>query len=286
MNYEQFICAMLECTNSKLPENARAERQEILKNNGVRVTGLAVRRQGSSMAPLIYLEEFYNSYLKGSSVEELADRLLQCSEHAPGAPEWDYRRILDFEKVKEQVIYKLVDAQKNAQLLKDVPNLPILEFALIFYVLVPVGQDQEGCSVMIRNSHLDGWRIPISVLYEAAVENTPKLCPGRFCSLDELVMAEITENHPLFVLTNERGLNGAAALFYPGMPEKIYERLECNYYLIPSSVHEFIIVPDLGQTSSAELQQMLLDINETEVAAEDVLSEHIYYYDGDIITKM
>ncbi len=288
MNYEQFICAMLECTNKKLPENVWAERQEILKNNGVMAVGLAIRRRGESVAPLIYLEEFYKKYLLGVSVEELAESLIRYSENAPSAPEWDYHCILDFQKIKNRIVYKLIHAQKNERLLKEVPHLPVLDFAIIFYLMIPANTS-ECCSVLIKNEHRNLWKLPISVLYHYAKGNTPRLCPYQLCALNDFAKEEgleELEESPFYVLTNEKGINGAAAILYPGMPGKIYEKLGGNYYLLPSTVHEFLIVPDLEEISPQHLLTMLREINETQVTKEEVLSDHIYYFDGNIITKM
>ena len=99
MNYEQFIQVMQKCINDYLPENVWAERQEILKNNGVTMIGLAIRRKGEAVAPLIYLEEFYRKYMQGATMEQLVKKLITCSESAPSAPEWDYNCILEFQKL-------------------------------------------------------------------------------------------------------------------------------------------------------------------------------------------
>lgn len=288
MNYDQFICAMLECTNKKLPENMWAERQEILKNNGVVAVGLAIRKKGESVAPLIYLDGFYTKYLLGADIEELAETFIEYSENAPSAPEWDYHCILDFQKIKNQVVYKLISAQKNERLLKEVPHLPVLDFAIVFYLMIPT-ETSECCSVLIRNAHMNLWKLPISILYQYAKENTPRLCPFQFGPLAGFAEEEGLENLQdslLYILTNEAGINGAAAILYPGMPGIIYERLRQNYYLIPSSIHEFLIVPDLKGIYPQNLIAMLREINETQVQKEEVLFDSIYYFDGNIITKM
>lgn len=288
MNYEQFICTMQECINRELQETAWAERQEVLKNNGVTLSGVAIRRKGEAIAPLIYLEEFYRKYLQGDTVEELAKDLITYSENAPSAPEWDYHSMLDFQKIKNQIVYKLVHAEKNAQMLKQVPHLPILDFVIVFYVLIPA-QNHDCCSVLVKNEHLNMWKLPISVLYQYAKENTPRLCPEVFCSLADFAekegMEELAES-PLYVLTNENGINGAGVILYPGIPEKIYAHVGGNYFLLPSSIHEFLIVPDFGEIHPWKLLTMLREINETQVEEEEVLSNHIYYFDGDIITKI
>lgn len=288
MNYEQFVCAIIECTRQKLSESEIVERHEILKNNGVRAVGLAIRREDKNIAPIIYLEEYYKSYLKGERLELLAERFIQRSKAAPAAPRWDYQSVLDFRRVKDQIVYKLVNAERNKSLLKEVPSLPVLDFAIIFYLMISV-KGWEDCSVLIRNEHIHLWKLPVSVLYQYARKNTPRLCPYVLRPLTEYIeemSGEEAEECPMLVLTNETGVNGAAAVLYPQMPKKIYESLGRNYYLLPSTIHEFLIVPEEKDIRPENLLNMVKEINDTQITKEEFLSDHIYYFDGKNITKL
>ena len=107
------------------------------------------------------------------------------------------------------MIYKLINARRNQALLKKVPNLPLLDFAIVFYVMIPVNET-ENCSVLIQNVHMNYWKLPISVLYECAKENTEKLCPYVFRPLSEYVenyTGEYIPGSEFYILSNEMGLN-------------------------------------------------------------------------------
>lgn len=288
MNYEQFICAMLKCTQKKLSESEIVEKQKILKNNGILAVGLTIRKEGEKIAPLVYLEEFYKKYLAGDSVEMLSDFLIEKSRNTPAAPVWNYETFWDFRKIKDQIVYKLVNTKKNENLLKEIPHLPFLDFAVVFYVMIPAAES-ESCSVLIRNTHMDLWKLPISVLYEYAQKNTPGLCPYIVCPLTDFMKEwgeEDSEECPMLILTNAAGLNGASAILYPGMTKYIYERVRGNYYLLPASIHEFLIIPENSGARPRDLLAMVKEINETQIQKEEFLSDYIYYFDGDIITKM
>ncbi|MBQ8857968.1 MAG: hypothetical protein IJ024_07490 [Lachnospiraceae bacterium] len=288
MNYEQFICAMLECTKKKLSATEIVEKQEILKNNGVVSVGLAIRRLDRNVAPIIYLEEFYQKYLLGAEIENLCEFLVEKSRSASTAPVCNYEEIMDFRKIHKQVVYKLINAKRNEKLLREVPNLPILDFAIVFYWMVRMG-DLECGSVLIRNSHMNLWKLPISVLYQCAKENTPRLCPYVFRPLTEYMeemAGEMMEESPLYILSNQMGIHGASAILYPGMPGKIYEKLQRKFYLLPSSIHEFLIVPENDFLIPENLRSMVKEVNETQIKEEELLSDHIYYFNGDIVTKM
>ena len=288
MNYEEFVMFMLECVSTRLPRTVVVEKQEILKNNDVKLIGLAFRKEGLCAAPVIYLEEYYKRYCMGASMETLVEHLLRRSEQTPPVPKWDYENILDFTKVRPFVIYKLINARRNQALLKKVPNLPLLDFAIVFYVMIPVNET-ENCSVLIQNVHMNYWKLPISVLYECAKENTEKLCPYVFHSLSEYVenyTGEYVPDSELYILSNEIGLNGAAAILYPDVPKKIYDKIGGSYYLLPSSVHEFLIIRKECGNSPETLKRIVWDVNENHIAPEEYLSDSIYYFDGNIITKM
>ena len=83
----------------------------------------------------------------------------------------------------------------------------------------------------------------------------------------------------LAVLTNSEGIYGAAAVFYPFILEMIADRMGGNFFILPSSVHEIILLPDDGVYHLMELEKMVREINRTELMAEDWLSDSVYYYD-------
>lgn len=288
MNYEQFIECLLNCVKHRQNETVIVEKQEVLKNNGVIATGITIRKEEESAAPIIYLDGYFKKYCMGESIENLADQLLEYADQVPQMPLGNYEDILFFEKIKHMVVYKLVNTKKNKKMLRDVPNLPTLDFSLIFYLMIPVNES-ESCSVLIKNAHMNYWKLPISYLYENARENTKRLCPYVLKPLTEFVSqylnGDVPES-PLLVLSNESGVNGAAAIIYPEVPQRIYEYVGKNYYLLPSSVHELLIVPDDGEVDSLSLREIVREVNQTHIEAEEYLSDDIYYFDGEIITKM
>lgn len=284
MNYEQFICAMIESTKNKLSGADIVERKEMLKNNGVIDQGIMIRREGKNIAPIVYMEAFYEKYMLGASIDSLTDFLIRKIEETPAVPTDNYEDILDFEKIKSQISCKLINAEKNKILLKDVPNLPMMDLAIVFYWSVPVGETEQG-AVMIKNSHMDHWKIPISVLYRHALENMSRLCSPVFVPLSEFVK-DLPEDGPLYVLSNDTGINGATVIIYPQIMKMIYERLESNYYMLPSSIHEFLVIPEDDSLSPERLKQIVRNVNRTQIRQEEFLSDHVYYFDGHNITKM
>lgn len=288
MSYEQFVCTFKECVQKMLPESARVEQQRIVKNNGVVQVGLSIREKEEMAAPVIYLEEFYEKYLAGASMEELGGALIALNRRYLAFPAWDYMEILDFQKTKDRIVYKLVNAKLNERLLREVPHLPMFDLAVVFYLVISP-ENSEKCSLLIRNEHMNYWKQPVSVLYELAKRNTPRLLPVMVKPLSkyvEEITGESIEGTPILMLTNEVYTNGAAAVLYPKVPGWIWKHLGRNYYLLPASVHEFLIVPEYSRINPAHLKEIVWQVNETELAPEDRLSDSIYYFDGESITKI
>ena len=288
MSYEEFICAMETCAKNNLPESMVVEVQHVLKNNGVTQVGLVIRDPEQNIAPLVYLEEFYEKYLKGQSMEELCELLIDYSMSYDQLPAWDHREIRDFDKIKDKIVYKLINAELNAEFLKEIPHLPMFELAVVFYLAI--GAESSNCgSVLIRNSHINLWKQPISVIYEMAKRNTPKLFPPiikpLYEYLEEMTGEPMAESS-IFLLTNRTCVNGAAVMLYPALLKQIHENLGRNYYLLPSSVHELLIVPESEGEDFEELKAMVQNVNDTQLEQEELLSYSVYYFDGESITKM
>ncbi len=288
MNYEQFVQEMINCTKKQLSVGEQVEKHSVLKNNGVVLTGLSIRKANESIAPIIYLDEYYERYCEGESIEELSSHLCIQREYAPTPPDWDYRAILDFDEIQNFIVYRLINRDKNEKLLNEIPHLPVFDLAIVFYVIVPSSGEDE-CSILIRNSHINLWKIPISVLYETARRNTPILYPYVFHPLSDYMnlegFSEFMES-PLWILTNLTGNNGASAILYPRMPKRLYEKLGCTYYVLPSSIHEVLIVPERIEIYPENLRHIVCEVNETQIEKEEVLGDSVYYFDGKNITKM
>ena len=127
-------------------------------------------------------------------------------------------------------------------------------------------------SIKITNELLDKYGVSKEELHKAAMQNSEKIFPAKYYKTNDLV--------PFNILTNEIGYLGAAALFYPNQMEKIAASLGGNYFVLPSSIHEVLVLPDDGNLNYMELEQMVKEVNETTVDRKDQLSNNVYYYDS------
>ena len=152
-------------------------------------------------------------------------------------------------------------------------------------------------TVLVRNRNMQDWNVTIQDIFEAAMRNGPCLLPAELLSITDLI-EELEERREkrsrsllernndsrhvkdeMLVLTNQFRNFGAVCITYPCMMEMIAKLLGDSYYILPSSVHEMIVVPARCGIGLDEFAEMICEINATRVEAEEVLSEHPYYYD-------
>ena len=196
-------------------------------------------------------------------------------------------KVKSYDFVKGRIIYRLVNRERNRKLLEDVPYKEYLDLAIVYYVLLEM--DEYGmASMLVRREHLKMWKVSEEDIYYRACKNTQKLLPYDFSTMRSVIMElleigrEIEEQTgKMYILSNVMRSYGACAMMYPDLLRKIGEELEENYYILPSSVHETIIVAESEAPGKEELCEMIEEINETQVEEEEVLSNRAYYYECD-----
>lgn len=284
MNYQEFVGSVTDFLRESLPGGTEMQLIPLEKNNGVIMDGLSVRQEGKHIAPMIYLDSYYREYLEGRSLRGICDTILECCENAELEERFSVDFFRDPEQVRGTVVYKIVNYEKNKKLLQEIPHLPYLDLALVFYCLLPDTLSGHA-TVLIRNSHLELWNKNTSWLYEAAKENTEVLLPRRLVRMEELICELIGEQPestysgiPMYVLTNRRKSYGAACILYEGALEECREILGEDYYVLPSSVHETILIPTSAVSDSLELCALVREVNQTQVTDTEVLSDTVYLY--------
>lgn len=298
MDYRAFADAVEKQMNQKMTGGVRAGLYTTIKNNGRERTGVLIEAPGINISPTIYLEEYYQSYSQGTALDKIVDQILEFYEEIKQERSWDYEKILSYEGVKDRIVFKLINTVKNRKFLNSVPHIPFLDLSAVFYVLLEA--TEEGTAAMtVNRSHMEQWGIQTAELWEDAVRNSRRLLPAEFFTMnyalkemlrgsadcaeedaaENLLVRNTCSRDGMYVLSNKYRNYGAACIAYPHVMEMIGGILKTNYYVLPSSVHEVVIVPCCGSISMAELDDMVKDINETQVAEEEVLSDHAYLYD-------
>ena len=272
--------------------------KEMTKNNGTVHSALEFREQGEVVSVLVYLAPYFEDYNAGVSLKELAEDIYSSyqenKKHGRIFESSIWRN--DYETVPDKVIYKLINYHQNRELLEEIPHIRLCDLAIIFCLLV----EQSGnylATVVICKEHMERWGMDTQMLMELAKKNTKRLLPAKIRNMSE-VMQEIARNYlgndtektaldemlsmpseiPLYVLSNHINTNGAITMLYEGILRDFAAVLEHDLIILPSSIHEVLLVPYEGELCMEELKEMVRHVNRTEVAKEEVLSDNVYIY--------
>jgi hypothetical protein len=290
MNFKQFCEKVYEGITEFYGNDVTVELKEVEKNNGVILTGLLLSEDDCNVSPAIYLDSFFLDYKYGREMVHIIMDIVNLYEKIRKHQQVDIQFFMEYEAVKERICFKLINYDKNKILLRDVPHIKYLNLAIVFFYAYDNPILGTG-AIMIRNIHQEEWKVTIEELYQKAKENTVRLFPPEVIGIEELLeemvegkIAASRENIkeqikiPMYILTNNSRRFGAISIFYPEVLNKLAQKENANLFLLPCSVHEVILLPDRGLDAKT-LKEMVQDVNETQVAEEEILSNSVYYFD-------
>lgn len=283
MTYCQFVQMVEKKVKEELKERVCVSIYTARKYNGTVRKGILFSEQGSNVSPTIYLEEYYRQFQLGETIDLITKEILILYGKIRFREPWKEGIIRNYSEVRDRIIYRLINKEENELMLQDMPYVPYLDLAIVFYVLVEAS-DYGTATMPVKLEHLGLWNVKKEQVYEQACKNTCHLFPSEFRAMSS-VIAELTNmedtggEDALYVLSNHLRSFGAAAVLYPGCLCEIGEYLGEDYYVLPSSVHEMIIIRESAAPGRRALSAMVTDINATQVEKEEVLSNQAYYFD-------
>lgn len=302
MGYGEFKEQLLLYFQEKLGEDVQVDIRRILKVNTVAKDGLSIIYPGDNVSPTIYLRDYFELYQKKLSFEETVAMIEQAYEEGRCTKHLDVQFFKSFEEVKERIVFKLVNYNQNQELLKEVPHRRYLDFAILYYCLVTDEVIGNG-SITVNNTHMEAWESTEQELFELAERNTPELLPCTLIEMrqmiDELTQQEsffetvygeesidrcleVSEDEEqqvrMYVLTNKSKIFGAIAMLYPDILQCFSDKLESDLYILPSSIHEVILIPKTYNGEKSFLKNMVKEVNEEQVPEEEILSYQVYEY--------
>ncbi len=266
----------------------------VLKLNGIRLHGITIpEANGANISPIVYLEPFFECFMSTGDLEKTMGEILElCRNYNQPVP-FDTGQLLDFGRVKERLHHRLVNYEANKELLRTVPHRRFLDLAKIYYadcVVEASEKERIPGSVLIRKKHLESWGISDSELERAADTNTPRLCPVLFHPAHEISTGEIMQDpdiheetlpdrqFPLYYLSNMQKKHGASVICYPGVLKDLSRQFGGDLIILPSSVHEALLIPQDAGLPIDLLKAMVHEINREEVAPSDFLSDNVYIF--------
>lgn len=240
--------------------------------------GITIREKNSNIAPTMYLDNYKNS----GTITEICDKLEKICKSSRVAGNVDLDWFRNFDIVKTKLRIKLVNYEKNKEYLADKPFVKILDLAAMFYVEVKNEQIENG-SVTVLNNHMECWKTSIDVMYANACMNEHAIIKDIVDVMNEMSGIEMPEalRGSQLVVSNEERTFGAGT-FIAELDR--LKRLYGKFYVLPSSIHEVIVAPESKCPFSKEqLDEQVREVNKTEVAENEILSDHAYYFNGETL---
>ena len=285
MDIKEFGLVMKREVGDILGDGYDISFRDVEKNNGIIRHALVIRKEDHSVAPTIYIDDHYRQYERGAMLMMLASDVVKIFRQSSSCFTADMDFFCDFSKVAGKLFFKVVNYDKNKRKLRDIPIKRVLDMALVSACRVMSESMGDG-SITIRNEHIAMWEISEEELWENVVENAARVAPvkvsGLMDMMDELIPASERGDEAcgIYVATNTSMYLGAGVIFYPDMLKELADYHESDLFIIPSSVHETLIIPDTNMIMDIEsLREMIREVNRTAVADEEILSDNLYVYE-------
>ena len=291
MEFTNFTTLVQREVEKRAGENYRVKLNDVMKNNGVVLRGITLMQDDRNISPTIYLNPYYDAYENGdTTLGTVIDEVIDTYERNKINRSIDMKFFLNYETVKSRIIFKLINTEKNRELLRDVPYIPFHDLSIVFQCLV--SEERFGnASILIHNVHLQLWKVNARELYECALENTPLLQGYELADMntvleemkalggiDDEEIEDMQQEVPMYVLSNKSRINGASCILYKDILKDFAMVVDKDLYVLPSSIHEVILLPSDGTQESEQLKEMVREINQSQVEKEEVLSDSVYYY--------
>ncbi len=280
---EEFLNKIVEAIKEKVGTECKVLLRKVKKNNGLVLQAIEIWEPGASETAEIYIDSLLDrveAYEIG--LDEAAREVIRINKELYNNEFTDMVKRIDKRYVLANVTYQLVNKEKNRERLSDMHYRDFLDLAVVYRVIV-AENGSETCSFAVKNVICKKYGISGDELESAARRNTEgkgfQMWPIASIIAEAAgVQEEDCEgNIPMWVFSNDRRHDGAAVMLYEGYFDILACRIESDLYIIPSSIHEVIAVPDNGMDKD-ELRAIVRMINSSEVPEDEVLSENVYRY--------
>ncbi len=281
MEYKEFETLIIKKLTGALPADTRITADTIIKNNDTIVNTLIISFEGSKLSPSIPLSFFYDSYKRGMSLDQITERIIELLNNRHEDANLDYDLFKSFDAVRNKIGFQLVNYGLNKKRLESLFHDRFIDLAVVYFISLDMGNNEKG-TIFIKNDYLEQWNINSSEIREAAIENMPKMYPLTTVNLFDY-LKKYTEFYDVpekeyLILSNSENQYGAASILYPGALDSCRERLGGDFYLVPSSIHEFLVYAEDNLITPEMLNQNIKEINASHVSKNEVLSDHVYKY--------
>lgn len=292
MEYEKFKEQFVEDLKERLEaggEKYSVDLNAVQKMNQ-NYEAVTVKPEDAIIGVNLNMTEIYERYDRGMSYDTLVREVAEKADRAlHDRPDFNLDALQDYDQMKEKLSMEVVSAERNADLLEKVPHKNMEDMAVVYRFVLDSDSDGRG-SILVTNQLMDNYGITAEQLHADALQYAPVMRPAVIQTMAETLlemmgpeakdMIPVLPDDPLFVATVPDKIQGAGVLAYQDFMEQAAERVGGDFFILPSSIHEILLVRDDGTFDINHLEDMVKQVNETEVAPEDLLTDSVYHYDS------
>ncbi|MBR0308945.1 MAG: hypothetical protein IJH92_08640 [Mogibacterium sp.] len=283
---DSFISAIKAELTARMTDST-TEEKDVCKANDLVLHGICIRKNGSDIAPTVYVDEYFNQQMNGRSLDSIVSEMISICENADTeSVSKSAETVMDFDNIKDKLTIRLLDARKNRRYLENHPHKAIGGDLVI---TVDISFDNDYLIAVTDDMNFDEDR-----LFSTAINNMIEQYPARLMSMETALFGGGSNNaltdgtshiEGMNTLMNDRSF-GATAIVYPMVAEKIRELYSTDFFILPSSQHELILVPDDGNFEANALADMVRQANRSVVEPHDILSDGVFHYSHNGIRRV
>ena len=295
MNYETFKQEFAEDIKEKLYErgydDVRISFNNVEKTNQ-NYEAMSVVPEGNNVGVNFNIENAFASYEHTDDYAGvLASATMVIADGLDRAPAIDVSALMDYENMKEKLSVEVISADANTDLLANVPHDRMEDLAVVYRFVMESSEDGRA-SILVTNNLMDRMGVSHEQLRADALENSPEIRPvvimGMNEVMKEMIGPEVYEmfgipddaEETMYVATVPDKNSGAGVIAYQDFMDQAAERVGGDFFVLPSSINEILLVPDNGDMTADVLRDMVKDVNAKEVSPEERLSDNVYHYDS------
>ena len=292
MDFEKFKESLIEDVQQGLYKKgieANVSTNEVSKLNES-YEALTVTPEGSNVGVNVNMENFFEAYENGVDYDAVVDRAIHVIENGlDQQPAIDVSSLTDYSQMKDKLIMEVVSKEANEEMLENIPYVEMEDMAVV-YRFVLDSSEEGRATILATNQLIETMGVTPEQLHKDAMENAPELKPAIIMGMSEMLAdmgmpmemmgMEAPTQEFMYVATVEDKINGAGVLAYQNFMDQAVERIGGDFFILPSSRHEILLVPDNGEADLQQLKDMVREVNATQVAPEEKLTDSVYHYDS------
>ncbi len=288
---EDFVADVREQLAEQGHDDLSFQFGEIRKMNS-EYEALTIMKEDSNIGMNFNISKAFAAYEDGADYGELVNQASDAiTKGIAEMPVVDVNQLMNYEVMKEKLSIEVVSAETNADLLKNVPHENIEDMAAVYRFVLSSDSDGRS-SILVTNEMLDKMGVTREQLKADALANAPEIRPVVIQGMNEVMMEmmgpdafeamgmpELPEE-AMYVASVPDKTSGAGVLAYQDFMDQAADRIGGDFFVLPSSIHEILLVPDDGLKTADELRAMVQEVNATQVSPEDKLTDSVYHYDS------